>query len=206
MILMEAIKTAYCPGFQRLVSCAKSGKIGRIVSVDATFTKLLPSHARGMRNNGAGGSVTELASYPLLAAFKLLGFEYEEIGFYSYFGQRDGVDLFTQIHLRYSGAIASGKVGLGVKSEGSLVISGTRGYIYVPAPWWKTEYFELRFEDPNEVEKNFYKFSGDGLRYEIMEFLARIAGGRMDEGACELSVRLAGAIEKYRSGGVVRLD
>ena len=65
VILMEAIKTAYCPGFQRLVSCAKSGKIGRIVSVDATFTKLLPSHARGMRNNGAGGSVTELASYPL---------------------------------------------------------------------------------------------------------------------------------------------
>lgn len=206
VILMEAIKTAYCPGFQRLVSCAKSGKIGRIVSVDATFTKLLPSHARGMRNNGAGGSVTELASYPLLAAFKLLGFEYEEIGFYSYFGQRDGVDLFTRIHLRYPGAIASGKVGLGVKSEGSLVISGTRGYIYVPAPWWKTEYFELRFEDPNEVEKNFYKFSGDGLRYEIMEFLARIAGGRMDEGACELSVRLAGAIEKYRSGEVVRLD
>lgn len=31
VILMEAIKTAYCPGFLRLVSCARSGKIGRIV-------------------------------------------------------------------------------------------------------------------------------------------------------------------------------
>ena len=72
LILIEAIKTAYCPGFQRLVSCAKSGKIGRIISVDATFTKLVPAYMREMQNDGIGGSVTELATYPLLAIFKLL--------------------------------------------------------------------------------------------------------------------------------------
>lgn len=206
LILMEAIKTAYCPGFQRLVSCAKSGKIGRIVGVDATFTKLLPPHMRGMQNNGSGGSVTELATYPILAVFKLLGFQYERIQFYSFFGQKGGVDLFTQIHLEYPGAVATAKVGLGVKSEGSLVISGTRGYIYVPAPWWKTEYFELRFEDLSRAEKNFYKFSGDGLRYELTEFLARITDTKMDEGACTLSLGIAGVIEKYRSGGINRLE
>lgn len=205
LILMEAIKTAYCPGFQRLVSCAKSGKIGRIVSVDATFTKLVPPNMREMNNDGAGGSVMELATYPLLAVFKLLGFNYKHIRYYSFFGPKDGVDLFTQIHMQYPGAIATAKVGLGVKSEGSLVISGTRGYIYVPAPWWKTEYFELRFEDTSEVEKNFYKFSGDGLRYELMEFLVRIADGQMDESTCTLSVQMAGIMERYRSGGIVRL-
>ena len=26
------------------------------------------------------------------------------------------------------------------------MISGTKGYAYVPAPWWKTDYFELRYE------------------------------------------------------------
>lgn len=41
---------------------------------------------------------------------------------------------------------ASIKVGKGVKTEGELVISGTKGYIYVPAPWWKTDYFEVRRE------------------------------------------------------------
>lgn len=205
VILMEAIKTAYCPGFQRLVSCAKSGKIGQIVGVDATFTKLVPPHMRPLRDRETGGSLTELATYPLLAVLRLLGYQYEEIRFYSFFGQKDGVDLFTQIHVRYPGAVATAKVGLGVKSEGSLVISGTRGYIYVPAPWWKTEYFELRFEDTSEVEKNFYKFSGDGLRYELTEFLARISEGQMDENANRMSLELAGVIGKYRSGDIVRL-
>lgn len=204
VILMEAIKTAYCPGFQRLVSCAKSGKIGQIVSVDAAFTKLVPPHTREVQDDEAGGSVTELATYPLLAIFKLLGFQYEQVQFYSYLGKKR-VDLFTQIHMQYPDAVATAKVGLGVKSEGSLVISGTRGYIYVPAPWWKTEYFELRFEDPNEAEKNFYKFSGDGLRYELMEFLVRIADGQMDESACALSAWISGVMERYRSDGIVRL-
>lgn len=205
VILMEAIKTEYCLGFRRLVSCAKSGRIGRIVSVDAAFTKLTPAHRREMQNDGVGGSMTELATYPLLAIFRLLGCQYSQIRFYSYFDREDSVDLFTQIHLQYPDAVATAKVGLGVKTEGSLVISGTRGYIYVPAPWWKTEYFELRYENPHEAEKNFYKYSGDGLRYELVEFLSRITEGQMDKNSCMLSCEIAKVLETYRSGGCIRL-
>lgn len=200
VILMEAIKTAYCPGFQRLISCSKSGKIGKIVSVDATFTKLVSHRSRELQNDGVGGSMNELATYPLLAIFKLLGLEYKDIRFTSYRGNADGVDLFTRIDLSYPGAVATAKVGLGVKSEGSLVISGTRGYIYVPAPWWKTEYFELRYEDPSETEKDFYKFSGDGLRYEIVEFINQIASGQIDEDMSGLSCGIAGVLERYHKG------
>lgn len=205
VVLMEAIKTAYCPGFQRLVSCAKSGKIGRIVSVDAAFTKLAAPHMRELQDSKTGGSMTELATYPLLAIFKLLGYDYKQIQFYSFYGQNPDVDLFTQVHLQYPGAIATAKVGLGVKSEGSLVISGTRGYIYVPAPWWKTSYFELRYENTNEVEKNFYKFSGEGLRYELTEFLSRIANRQEDKSAYQLSCEMARVIKEYRSGNITRL-
>ena len=196
LILMEAIKTAYCPGFQRMISCAKSGKIGRIISVDATFTKLVSPHSRELQNDGVGGSVMELATYPLLAILKLLGYAYDDVRFVSY--TNGGVDLFSRIDIHYPNAIATAKVGLGVKSEGSLVISGTRGYVYVPAPWWKTECFELRYENPGETEKDFYKFSGDGLRYEITEFINNIAAGKMDEGMCRLSCEIAKVIEKFR--------
>lgn len=55
-----------------------------------------------------------------------------------------------------------------------MVISGCKGYIYVPALWWKTEYFELKFEDINLNQKYFYKFEGDGHCYEIVEFLSCI--------------------------------
>jgi choline-phosphate cytidylyltransferase len=61
-----------------------------------------------------------------------------------------------------------------------MVITGTKGYLYVPAPWWKTEYFETRFENPADSKKYYYKFDGDGLRYEIAEF-ASMVGGRLTE-------------------------
>ena len=91
---------------------------------------------------------------------------------------QDGIDMFTKGVFRYSKATCSFKVGLGVKTEGNLVISGTKGYAYVPAPWWKTDYFELRYEDQNNNKKYFYKWDGAGLRYEIQEFVSCIVNGR----------------------------
>ena len=42
----------------------------------------------------------------------------------------NGVDIYTKGVLRYSTAVCSFKLGLGVKTEGNLVISGTKGYAY----------------------------------------------------------------------------
>lgn len=66
------------------------------------------------------------------------------------------------------------KVGCGAKSEGELVISGTEGYIYVPAPWWKTDYFEVRFEDSSNNKRYFYALEGEGIRYELADFVKTI--------------------------------
>jgi glycerol-3-phosphate cytidylyltransferase len=175
LVLMEAIKTAYCPAFTHLVSLVKSGVIGMLKDVDASFTKLTSGNIRELKPETAGGSMTELASYVLLPIVKFLGTEYTDIQFVSY--KKEGVDLFTRGLVKYADASAAFKVGLGVKTEGELIISGTKGYAYVPAPWWKTEYFELRFEDANQIKKYFYKFDGDGLRYELNEFVKNIALG-----------------------------
>ncbi len=172
LILLEAVKTAYCPGFRRLVTIVKSGAIGTIKNIDASFTKLTPSDTREMIKSMAGGSMTELGSYPLFAILKILGTNCKEVNFVSY--NNSQVDVFTKGQILYEKAVATFKVGLGVKTEGDLIISGTKGYAYVPAPWWKTEYFELRYEDLNATKKYFYKFEGDGLRYELTEFLQRI--------------------------------
>ena len=40
LILFEGIKTAYCPGFNKLIDIACSGLIGNIRYIDACFTKL----------------------------------------------------------------------------------------------------------------------------------------------------------------------
>ena len=74
--------------------------------------------------------------------------------------------------------MASLKVGQGIKSEGELVISGTEGYIYVPAPWWKTDYFEVRRENPSDNKRYFYQLDGEGIRYELLTFIKSIQGQR----------------------------
>ena len=56
----------------------------------------------------------------------------------------NGVDIYTKGVINYPHATSSFTLGIGVKTEGNLVISGTKGYIYVPAPWWLTDYFEVR--------------------------------------------------------------
>ena len=175
LVLIEAIKTAYAPGFIRLLGVAKSGLIGNIVNIDANFTKLTEGNIRELQKEKQGGSFYELASYPLMVIIKLLGTNYTDVNFYSYYGSSE-VDLFTKFNVIYDGAIATGEVGLGVKTEGDLVISGTKGYIYVPSPWWKTEYFEIRYEDFNKNEKHVIKFEGDGLRYELAVFTKMITG------------------------------
>ena len=86
------------------------------------------------------------------------------------------IDLFTKIELTYSHAVASLKVGQGVKAEGELIVSGTRGYIYVPAPWWKTEYFEIRYENPADNRRYFYQLDGEGILYQLVVFQNAVSG------------------------------
>lgn len=179
LVLQEAIKTAYCPAFNHLIMIAKSGRIGAIKDVEATFTKLVDNpNSRELNPTLGGGSLNELGSYVYLPILKLLGKNVKEQ--YYFPSIQNKVDIFTKALFRYENSTASFKVGLGAKSEGSLVITGTRGYIYVPAPWWKTEYFELRFEDMRNNCKYFYKFDGDGLRYELVEFMQRIVDNSRD--------------------------
>lgn len=201
LVLMEGIKTAYAPAFQQLMAIVKSGAIGTIKDIDASFTKLSSGPLRELSSQQAGGSVTELASYPLLPIIKLLGTNFKNMQFFSYYNE-EGVDLFTRGILQYENAIATFKVGLGVKTEGELIISGTKGYAYVPAPWWKTEYFELRYEDLNKTRKYFSKFEGDGLRYEINEFLSHInnPGRNYLKVKSEESATIIEIIEKFKHG------
>ena len=176
VILMEANKTAHCPAFNHLMVLIKSGLIGEVVDIEASLSQLLDKNGREFDPNQAGGALFEEGSYPLLPIIKLLGINYLDM--YLYSRMEKGVDIYTKGVLRYPKAICSFKVGLGVKTEGNLVISGTKGYAYVPAPWWLTDYFELRYEDQNKNKKYFYKWDGYGLRYEIQEFISCILNKR----------------------------
>ena len=180
LILFEGIKTAYCPGFEKLLGIAGSGTIGSIRYIDACFTKLEKKESRELSDGKYGGSFTELGSYCLLPVIKLFGNEYKDIRF-DVVHDDNGVDIFTKVSLTFQRGIATVTCGLGVKAEGRLLIAGTKGYIVVEAPWWKTTYFEVHYEDPSRVEKYSERFLGDGLRYEIRDFLNMVNGNNKSD-------------------------
>ena len=198
LVLMEGIKTAYCPGFDKLISIACSGKIGAVRNVEACFTKLENPKSRELTDTLYGGSFTELASYTLLPIMKLFGTDYEDIRFDAIKDEK-GIDLFTKAYLKYSNGLATATCGLGVKSEGQLLISGTEGYILAESPWWKTSYFEVRYEDPEKVEKYSEAFLNFGLRYEVNDFVLAINGNNTNElkFSKEESIAISNIMERF---------
>ena len=169
LILMDSIKTAYSTAYNRLLLLIKGGNIGDVYSVDATCTSIREY------DDNSWNSITAWAPTALLPIFQILGTDYKNKTINSLvLDDKVNFDLFTKIDFQYDNDVASIKVANSVKSEGELIISGSEGYAYVPAPWWKTDYFELRYENQEDNKKYFYQLDGEGIRYELVAFAKSI--------------------------------
>ena len=201
-ILMEGIKTAYSTAYSRLILLAKSGKIGNILSVDVTCTsmKYLDDEAESSWN-----SICAWGPTAMLPVFHLLGTKYRNKTITTHLiDSTMHFDGFTKIDFTFDNAVASIKVAKGAKSEGELIVSGTKGYIYVPAPWWKTDYFEVRYENPANNKRYFYQLDGEGIRYEIVAFARSIESRKQDYYVSrDVSKAISKVIEDYYSNNDV---
>ena len=200
LVLLEANKTAYCPAFNHIVTLVKSGIVGDVVDVRASLSKMVNAPTRELDATQAGGAVNEHASITLMAIIKILGRDFSQVAFFS--KKEGGVDVYSKVIVNFPHATSSITLGVGVKTEGDLVISGTKGYVYVPAPWWLTDFFEVRYEDQTKNKKYFYSYDGEGLRYEIQEFISMIVNGRR---SCyklrrRESIAIADIIGQYNQG------
>lgn len=180
LVLIDAIKTAYSTAYERLVLLAKSGKIGKVVSVDSVCTSLRDGISiAGTDLTQKWNSMCGWAPAALLPVFQILGTDYKrKIITTKFLDKTANMDAFTKIDFTYADAVASVKVAKAAKSEGELIVTGTKGYIYVPAPWWKTDYFEIRYENQEENQRFFYQLDGEGIRYEIVAFVRSIEIGK----------------------------
>ncbi|MCR5713404.1 MAG: adenylyltransferase/cytidyltransferase family protein [Bacteroidales bacterium] len=206
-VLMDAIRTAYSTAFSRLLVLVKSGRIGEVVSVDATCTSLRNVGIEGNDDLDRGwNSLSTWGPAALLPIFYLLGTTYCQKTISSRL-ESVHYDSFTKVAFTFPHAVASIKVGQGVKSEGELVISGTKGYVYVPAPWWKTDYFELRYENSSDNKRYFYQLDGEGIRNELVVFLKSVLLRRNAQGIDdEISQAIVKVMEDfYNSKDLIRI-
>ena len=192
LILLLAIKTAFAPAYRKMIKVVHSGIIGKIKEVRSTFTSLYKE--RGFpKEYIENGATNLLMSYPALIAHQILG-NYKKIDFFDQTNENyDTSNRAITIHK--NGEIAISTVGIEMKSEGDAIISGTKGYIHIPAPWWLTSIFEVCFEDTSKNIQFEYEFKGDGLRYMIAEFVAMIR--RKETQSKRLSIQDMLEINRY---------
>ncbi len=168
LILFDSIKTAFLLSFSRLILLIKSGVIGEVKAIDATCTSL--EYKDWILKTRFSDSLSQWGPVGLLPIFKILGTKYKTFSYDVY--EIDGIrNAYSRLNFEYDGAFASLALGIGVKSESDLRISGTDGYIYVPSPWWKSEYFEVRYENRSDNKPYFYQSDGEGIRMELVHFI-----------------------------------
>lgn len=206
LILMEAIKTAYSTAYNRLLLLIKSGIIGEVVSIDATCTSIKHTK-KGDNVNKLWNSMYAWGPTGLLPIFQILGPNYQNISIFSKFLDKNfKYDLFSRINLYYKNSVASVTVGQGAKSEGCLVIAGTLGYAYVPAPWWKTDYFEIRFENQTDNKRYFYQLDGEGIRYEIIAFIKAITARKDTSNISPMvTCKISQVMELFEKQNVIKI-
>lgn len=206
LVLMEAIRPASCTAFNRLSRIIEGGAIGRVLSIDAVCTSMR-DYSSGLAPSASWGSVYEWAPTALLPIFNLLGVDCRECKMMSSFDDSGKLDTYTRIVLTFRDAVASAVVARGAKSEGTLVITGTAGYAFVPAPWWKTDYFELRFEDAADNRRFFWQLDGQGIRGQLVDFVRAIdEDGSSLLVADEVSRAIAKIVEQFfNEEGVSRI-
>lgn len=199
--LFDGIKTAYSTAYSRMLLLVKSGKIGDVLSIDVTCTSMADFEGSDSID-GKWGSLCAWGPTALLPVFQILGTDYQDKKIVTKLIDVDKkFDAFTKIDFTYKNAVASIKVAKKAKSEGELIITGTKGYIYVPAPWWKMDYFESRFENPRDNKRYFYQLDGEGIRYEIAAFAKSVAVMKNYSNVpVEVSIAISKIIEDFYQG------
>lgn len=174
LILMDAIKTAYSTAYNRLRLLVKSGKIGKVISISANCTSLAEGKDIGDFRY-QWNTINSWGPIAMMPVFQMLGTDYTDVRYICRKNEnRQDLDAFLEMDFLYPSATANIKLGNEVKSESDLIIAGTKGYIYVPAPWWKTDYFEIRYEDTSKNSRFFYQLDGEGIRFELVTFVRSV--------------------------------
>ena len=128
----------------------------------------------------------------------MLGKDYKEVRFDSIKAD-NGIDLYTKASFTFDKGMALSKTGVEVKTEGQLIVAGTKGYILAKSPWWLTQSFEIRYEDPNKKDVYSSVYLGKGIRYEISDFARAIGGdtNKLYKLTRRESITMAGIMERF---------
>lgn len=131
VFLCEALWTSFMPSRTIIENIIDEGKIGKVVSMDATFKVPLTNKERVIKRELGGGVLMDIGIYPVTFVWRTLGFNYENytVDEIKMFGD---VDIKETITFNYSNGV-KGVCHVDGSSTISLVVSivGDNGSIWI---------------------------------------------------------------------------
>lgn len=137
VMLAEAFMYRHHPRYDRLLDIVRSGKIGTVRGIHATFTYNGAGNSGNIRFNKemGGGALYDIGVYPISAARMILGQEPEAATVHAQFSeQHDGVDMMASGLLEFPGGVAlTFDCGMWSAFRNTLEVVGSEGRIVVPS-------------------------------------------------------------------------
>ena len=190
IFLMEAMWTRFLPQIRKAKEILDSGKIGKVVLLQADLAHIAPKDPNNRFYNKAlgGGALLDLGVYPVSFALYMLGMP-DKINVLSNLADT-GVDETMSIAFHYKdGRIAQLFISFVTTSVKEANIYGEDGTIRIHSSWFTPSQLSLVSKD-GESEKFEFDFIGNGYNYEIEECHRCLREGKTESKLIPLSLSL----------------
>ncbi|MFJ6453880.1 Gfo/Idh/MocA family protein [Paenarthrobacter sp. NPDC091669] len=154
LFLMEGMWMKFNPAFVRLREEIAAGRIGEPRSVRAMFGMPFPQDDGSRWDvKRSGSTLLDQGIYPVTLAHSILG-EPESI-YAAGTVRSDGLDLAEHFTLEYSGGrFAHGAASTQEFADTSGSVSGTKGWIVLPGPFWATTNLRIHADNWQTIVHN----------------------------------------------------
>jgi predicted dehydrogenase len=191
VFLMEAMWMKFNPAFRRLHDELAAGRIGEVRSMRASFGIPFPAELGSSRWDHARspGSLLDQGIYPVTLAHTIFG---QPVSIHAAGSlNEDGIDFAEHFTLEFEGGrFAQCASGMTEFCDPSASVSGRRGWISIPAPFWArtaldihADSWDVMFRGPHRVELG---QEGNGYVPMLREVVESI-----NSGACEHAIHPA---------------
>ena len=145
VLLMEAFMYRCHPQTAKIVDLVRSGTIGRVGLVQATFgfQRAFEADARLWDKGLGGGGILDVGCYPVSLARLIAGAADGQpfanpvsVTGAGHLHPQTGVDVYAAATLKFAnGIVAQVACGIGLDQDNSARIYGSEGWLHVPVPW-----------------------------------------------------------------------
>jgi predicted dehydrogenase len=190
VFLMEGMWSRFMPAINKAKELIDNGVIGKLQYIHCDFGFAAPFHPQGRLFNKAlgGGAILDVGVYTVFLASFLLG-EPSSIQSNSRL-TATGVDEYCNAIAQYPGGeTAHLFTSIGTQTEISATLTGTKGRIELPAPWYKTTQLILQLQE-GEAQQFDYPHSSNGFEHEIKEVTECLDQGLLECPAMPLDFTL----------------